>query len=173
VRSLVAVLLLLACRLGPAEAALPPPPFTLEVTPTRVAAGQPVMLQITPRGGTGEFDVYLMWALVPEAAFLTPQGAWSAQPVAFRARLPATGPPVQLRWMPGPAPDIPLALVVVAPGEDPLARFAWAFRPMLTHVSAPAATPAAPLELGALAPLALATAMSCGIVLLAGRAFLA
>ena len=81
-----------------AEAALPAPPFTLDVTPARVGPGQPVRLQITPRGEAGEFDVYLMWEQSEEAAFLTPEGIWSPRPVAFRPRLPARGAPVTVPW---------------------------------------------------------------------------
>jgi hypothetical protein len=165
------VLLALALLVGRAEAALPLPPFTLDVTPTRVSAGEAVQLEITPRGGSGQFDLYVMWALVPEAAFLTPDGAWSPRPVAFRARVPAAGSPLGLRWVPGPPGEIPLALVVVPAGGDPLARFAWTFRPVLVRVTArPAA--AAALESRALAPLAVAILLSCGVVLLAGKPFL-
>ena len=75
-------------------------------------------MQITPRGDAAEFDVYLMWEGSEEAAFLTPQGAWSARPVAFRPRLPARGAPITFEWVPTPPGDVPLALVVVPPGVD-------------------------------------------------------
>ena len=83
-----------------------------------------------PHAYTGApfFDLYIMWALAPEAAFLTPEGVWSPRPVAFRAGMPAAGAPISLRWAPGPPGEIPLALVVVPRGGDPLARFAWTFR---------------------------------------------
>jgi hypothetical protein len=155
-----------------AEAMLPAPPFALDVAPTRVAAGESVLLQITPRGGSGEYDLYIMWALAPEAAFLTPDGVWSPRPVAFRAGVPAAGAPISLRWVPGPPGEIPLALVVLPRGGEPLARFAWTFRPVLAWISARAPASGVPLDLLRLAPLAAAILLSCGIVLLAGRPFL-
>ena len=168
----VAVVLAVVLGAGAAEAALPPPPFALDVTPARVTAGAPVTLTLTPRGGPGAFDVYLMWALSPEAAFLTPEGAWSSGPVAFRAGLAATAEPVRVRWVPGPPGDIPLALVVVPVGADPLERFAWMFRPVVVEVRAVPPDARAPADVGVLAPLAAVTLLSCGIVLLAGRPFL-
>jgi len=168
----VTLLLALALAAGGAEAALPAPPFALDVTPARVTPGQPVTLRITPLGGGGEFDLFLMWALAAEAAFLTPEGGWSPRPVAFRARVPAAGAPLSLRWVPGPPGDIPLALVVVPAGADPLARFAWAFRPVLVEIRARPPAAGAALDVGTLAPLALVTLLSCAVVLLAGRPFL-
>jgi hypothetical protein len=131
-----------------------------------------VLLQITPRGGSGEFDLYIMWALAPEAAFPTPDGVWSPRPVAFRAGVPAAGAPISLRWAPGPPGEIPLALVVAPRGGDPLARFAWTFRPLLAWISARTPARALPLDLLRLAPLAAVTLLSCGIVLFARRPFL-
>src|SRR5262249_23563053 len=69
-RALIGIVMLALAAV--AEAALPAPPFTLDLAPTRVGPGQPVRLQITPRGGDGEFDVYVMWEQSEEAAFLTP-----------------------------------------------------------------------------------------------------
>ena len=168
----VALALLLALGLASgAEAALPAPPFALDVTPSRVAAGQPVQLAITPRGGRGVWDVYLMWAFSPEAAFLTPEGAWSPRPVAFRARVGASGPPITARWIPNRSGDIPLALVVVEAGGDPLARFAWTFRPEIAWISAPPPAGPAPLDVATLAPLAVVTLLACALVVVAGRPF--
>ena len=65
----VLVLLALVTLTGAAEAALPAPPFTLDAAPAHVAHGGTVTLQLTPRGGAGEFDVYLMWETSEEAAF--------------------------------------------------------------------------------------------------------
>jgi len=113
-----------------------------------------------------------MWALAPEAAFLTPDGVWSPRPVAFRAGVPAAGAPISLRWAPGPPGEIPLALVVAPRGGDPLARFAWTFRPLLAWISARTPARALPLDLLRLAPLAAVTLLSCGIVLFARGPFL-
>jgi len=168
-RALALIALLGLATVG--EAALPAPPFTLDVAPTRVGPGQPVRLQITPRGLAGEFDVYLMWEQSEEAAFLTPRGTWAPQPVAFRPRLSARGAPVTVQWIPNPPGDIPLALVVLRPGDDPMTRASWRFRPVVAWVGVePPATSAAPAW-SALAPLAGATLLACGLVALGGAFF--
>jgi len=164
---LVAVLGLAAV----AEATLPAPPFTLDVAPTRVGAGQPVRLSITPRGDAGEFDVYVMWEQSEEAAFLTPQGTWAPHPVAFRPRLAANGAPVTVQWIPNPPGEIPLALVVLRPGDDPMTRAAWSFRPMVTWVRVDTPAPASAVAFSALAPLAGATLLACALVALGGAFF--
>jgi hypothetical protein len=166
-RAVMLALLLLAA--APAEAALPPPPFAFDVTPAHVTPGQSALLRITPRGGPGEFDLYVMWALSPEAAFLTPDGAWSPRPVAFRTRVPAGAAPISARWSPGPPGEIPLALVVVPAGGDPMARFGWTFRPLLVRISAPAAAAPAPRDWSALAPVTIVTILACAVVMLADR----
>jgi hypothetical protein len=164
-------LLLLVGLAGGAEAALPSPPFALDVTPSRVAPGEGVQLEITRRGGPGAWDIYVMWAFSPEAAFLTPEGAWSPRPVAFRARVPAAGPPIVMRWVVNRAGDIPLALVVVEPGGDPLARFQWTFRPEISWLHAPSPADPAPLPGATLAPLAALALLGCALILLTGGAF--
>ena len=72
----------------------------------------------------------------------------------------------------GPGREIPLALVVVPAGGDPLARFAWTYRPTLVRISIQAPGPAAPLDVRGLASLAALTLVACAVVLLAGRPFL-
>lgn len=172
-RRLAAALLASLALAAVADAALPAPPFALDVTPARVRAGEPVRLRITPRGGAaGAFDLYLMWALSPEAAFLTPAGGWSPRPVAFRAGVPAAGPPITAGWVPGPPGDIPLALVVVPAGGDPLARFAWRYRPVLARISASPPAAPAPLDFATLAPLAAITLLACALVVCGGKPFL-
>jgi hypothetical protein len=170
-RRLAVALALALLAPGAAVAALPAPPFALEIAPLRVTAGQPVRLVITPRGGEGLFDLYLMWALSPEAAFLTPQGTWSPQPVAFRAGIRASGEPIVGRWLPGPGREIPLALVVVAAGGDPLARFAWTYRPAFARISVDAPVDRPPLDVGEMAPLAALTLVASVVVLVAGKPF--
>ena len=127
-------------------------------------------MQITPRGDAAEFDVYLMWEGSEEAAFLTPQGAWSARPVAFRPRLPPRGAAITFEWVPTPPGDVPLALVVVPPGVDPLTRAAWTFRPLVTRVKVDLPAPPDPTWT-AFAPLAGATLLACGLVALGGAFF--
>jgi hypothetical protein len=173
VNTLLALLLATLALTGTgAEAALPAPPFALDVSPARIAAGEAALVRITPTGGTGAFDLYLMWALAPEAGFLTPEGVWSPRPVAFRAAVAATGAPITLRWVPSPPGEIPLALVVVPRGGDPMDRFAWEFRPVLAQLSAQAPAPPAALQWRVLAPLAIVTLLACAVVLLGGRPFL-
>jgi hypothetical protein len=168
----VALLTMLTLLAGVGEAALPAPPFTLSATPTRVAAGEAVQLAITPRGGEGHWDLYVMWALVPEAAFLTSEGAWSPRPVPFAARVPAAGPPLGLRWVPAPPGEMPLALLVVPTDTDPLARFDWVFQPVLVHVSVRGPADTVALDLRRLVPLIGATLLACALVLLSGNRFL-
>ena len=156
----------------PGEAALPAPPFTLDVTPVRIAAGESVVLRITPTGGAGSFDLYLMWALAPEAAFLGAEGAWAPRPTAFRAGVAASGAPISVRWTPNSPGEIPLALVVVPAGGDPMDRFAWVFRPVLTALSVRVAASPVPVPWRVLAPLAIGTLLVCTFVLRGGRPFL-
>ena len=153
------------------EAALPAPPFTLDVTPPRVVPGQPVRLSITPSGHSGEYDVYVMWEQSEEAAFLTPEGTWAPHPVAFRPRLSANSAPVTVQWIPNPPAEIPLALVVLRPGDDPMTRAAWSFRPVVTWVRVDTPATASPAAWSALAPLAGATLLACTLVALGGAFF--
>jgi hypothetical protein len=170
-RALAGALTLLALAAS-GEAALPAPPFTLDVTPSGIAAGESVVVRITPTGGAGAFDLYLMWALAPEAAFLGPDGVWAPRPVAFRAGVAAGGAPISARWTPNPPGEIPLALVVVPTGGDPMDRFAWAFRPVLTPLSVRVAASPVPVPWRVLAPLAIGTLLACAFVLREGRPFL-
>jgi hypothetical protein len=165
-------LLALLAFVTPGEAALPSPPFTLDVTPSRIDAGDSVVVRITPTGGAGSFDLYLMWALAPEAAFLGPDGAWAPRPTAFRAGVAAGGAPISARWTANPPGEIPLALVVVPAGGDPMDRFAWAFQPVLAPLSVRVAAAPVPVPWRVLAPLAIGTLVACTFVLRGGRPFL-
>jgi hypothetical protein len=119
----------------PAWAALPAPPFTLDVSPSDVGPGERAVVTLTPRPGApprAALDVYLLWAGDERAAFLAPDGAWASRPVAWRARAtPGEGPIVGEWRTPGPAGALRLALVVVPAGGDPLARRDWTYRPEL------------------------------------------
>jgi hypothetical protein len=157
---------------GPAHAALPAPPFALEVTPSRVTEGDAVTLTVTPRAATGgPWDVYVVWLFSERAAFLGADGAWSQRPVPFRAGL-AAGETARVVWRrAGPAADVTLALVVVRPGDDPLERLDWTFHPTLASVrvaGAPGAGP--PRPWGLLAVLALAAAVAA-VLVCGGRPF--
>lgn len=132
---------------APVRAALPSPPFALEVAPTRPRVGEGTEVRVVPRGGTGHYDLYVMWATGVRAAFLAPDGRWSPRPVAWASGVAARGAAVSRRWpTPGPPGQVPLALVVVDVGGDPLDRAQWRFRPTLVSVRAPgtASIPAPP-----------------------------
>jgi len=144
-KSLVALLLAQAASVTPAAAALPSPPFALYATPAQPSAGEAVTITVVPRGGTGRYDLYLMWATGVRAAFLTPDGRWSPRPIPWLVGASAASGVIAQRWgVPGPPGDVPLALVMVAPGADPLDRTQWQSRPALAslRVSRQASRPA-------------------------------
>lgn len=124
--------------LGPAsaEAALPGPPFELELSSTSLIEGQSVEVRVAGRPGGARderYDVYLMLASVEEAAFLTPDGTWAPGPVAYARAMSATDPPVVRAWPKvWPAGRFALGLVVVPPAGDPLSRREWRYRPAIT-----------------------------------------
>jgi hypothetical protein len=93
--------------------------------------------------------------------------------VPFRARASASGSPIVARWVPNPPGEIPLTLVVVPAGADPLARFAWTFRPLVVPVSVPPPAAPTPLDVAVLGPLAAVTLLACALVVLTGKPFVA
>jgi hypothetical protein len=112
-------------------AALPAAPFALSVAPARAAVGETVSVTVTPRGGTGTWDLYVLWLYSERAAFLADDGTWRPRPARFRAGM-AAGQSVSGRWTRvGPAGAATLALIAVEPGGDPLARLDWRFEPSL------------------------------------------
>lgn len=159
----LALLLLGAAR---AHAALPPPPFDLGVTPSAASEGDAVTVAITPRAASGgPWDVYVLWLFTERAAFLGAGGAWSQQPVPFRARL-AAGESARGGWSGvGPPGDVTLALVVVRPGADPLERLDWTFQPALASVRvAPAPGTGPPRPWATLAALAAAAGVAAALL---------
>ncbi|MGH7356384.1 MAG: YfhO family protein, partial [Candidatus Rokuibacteriota bacterium] len=172
--ALTAVLFVAA---GPASAALPEPPFTLDVSPSDVGPGRRVVVTVAPRAGPGSagaFDVYLMWAGDERAAFLTRDGAWAPRPVAWRADVTsAGGGALVAEWRtPYPVGAVRLALVVVPAGGDPLARREWRFRPevLTLTVRGPSRTGGG-VTPGELWPMLVATLLVCGIVAFYRRKF--
>lgn len=171
-RAMLAAMLLLVA--AAADAALPAPPFELIVSATTVGEGQPLTLRIAPSGREGareRFDVYVLLASVIEGAFLTPAGAWSAQPVPYAHDVsPADGPVIRQwprAWPPG---RYALGLVVVPPGVDPLARADWRYRPRVVWIDiVRARADAGPPATGQLVMLAVAGAGAIALVGLAGR----
>jgi hypothetical protein len=164
----VAIAVAVVLAAGRTEATLPEAPVTLSVSPSTLAAGQPVDLTLTPRGGGGPWDVYVVWLYSERAAFLGADGDWHPRPVPFRARL-APGPAVTGRWRnagpPGPAT---LALVAVEPGADPLDRLSWRWQPSLARVTIAGPAPAAAAN-GGPAIVAVAGLVAVAIVLLWAR----
>lgn len=164
----VLVAALVAAGAGRAAAELTPGPFRLAVSPPQAPVGQPVDIRIEPRGShAGAWDIYLMWATGERAAFLSPQGAWVPARTPFRTAV-AAGASVVAPWMrPGPAGEIPLAMVLVGPGGDPLDRRQWAFRPELASVTVGApAPPAFGMAWPHSAMVVAVAAMACALVLL-------
>jgi hypothetical protein len=118
-----------------AEAVLPAPPFDLALSSTSLTEGETITVRVVPRAtgrADGPYDVYVLLASVEEGAFLTPEGAWAPRPVAYARGLSTTDPPIERRWPKAwPAGRNALALVVVPPGGDPLARAEWRYRPAI------------------------------------------
>jgi hypothetical protein len=137
-------------------AGLPPPPFDFEISPARVPEGGSTTIEVAPATrssvGTGTYDVYVMWAYSEEAAFLTPQGAWAPVPVALaRNTTVQSAPTLRVAWNGArPVMDIPLAVLVVPAGADPLDRARWTYRPVIRWLSVSARSRSWSLTSGAL-----------------------
>jgi hypothetical protein len=162
----VAAVVMLAGGTGTAAAALAEPPFALSVAPARPTLGATVTVSVTPRGGAGTWDLYVVWLYSERAAFLAPDGTWRPRPVPFGTRV-AAGQALSGPWKAvGPAGPATLALLAVEPGADPLERLDWRVRPSLAslHVDDPAA-PAGGVPVGTLLALGLAGAVAIAIVL--------
>lgn len=136
---------------APAEGRLPASPFELSVLPSSLRVGEPATIRIELAGGTaagrtaGErYDLYVVWLLRTEAAYLAPTGVWSAQPVPYRRSVSPSGfTGIEDRWRIGPAGWMSLALVTVKHGGRPPARENWQFRPSVRWVRViPAPSPA-------------------------------
>lgn len=134
------------------EAALPAPPFDLELSSTSLVEGQAVTVRVTARpGGTGSerYDLYLQLASSEEAAFLTPEGTWAPRPVPYARAASTTDPPIVRQWPRAwPPGRHALGLVVVPASGDPLSRPEWSYRPAtawlrIAPLHPPAAGPAA------------------------------
>jgi hypothetical protein len=171
-RALLALATLLVATA--AEAALPPAPFALSASPVALVEGAPLVVSIAPVRGeaAGErFDLYVVLASVAQAAFLTPQGAWVAQPTPYaQGRTTADGPLTRQWPKAWPSGRHALGLVVVPAGAEPLARADWRFRPSIAWIDvAPAAPGSTPADRGTLALLVLSLAVAIALVWWAGR----
>jgi hypothetical protein len=129
---------LVAC--GTAHAALPLPPFDLSVSPARVVEGESATITIraVDEGTTGaRYDIYLVWALSERAAFLKLDSMWSPTAVPYyRGVSPSEFARASTPWRTiRPSGHVPLAMVVVPAGVDPMDRARWTFRPVMRWVT--------------------------------------
>lgn len=173
-RSLALAALLAALAATPVEAALPAPPFDLELSSTSLVEGQAVTVLVTPRpGGTDSerYDLYLQLASSEEAAFLTAEGTWAPRPVPYARAASTTDPPIVGQWPRAwPPGRHALGLVVVPASGDPLSRPEWRYRPAIIWLRI------APLRSGDAGPaaairglLSVAAAVAVALVCWAGR----
>jgi hypothetical protein len=157
-----------------AEAALPRAPFALSASPTTLVEGAPIEVRVTPvpseTSGEG-FDLYVVLASVAQAAFLTPDGGWVAQPTPYAQRRTTGDGPLQRRWSKAwPSGRHALGLVVVPVGADPLARADWRFQPSIAWIDVTPAAPATtPPDRTTLALLVLALGGAIALVWWAGH----
>jgi hypothetical protein len=155
-------------------AALRPPPLEFVLSPEIVEPGRPITIRIAAHAssewlGSGPLDVYVMWATTDRAAFLTPNGAWSPTPVALRQGIQSGSAVTAIEWQPRPPGELPLAMVAVPSGADPLRRSSWRFQPVLR--SARVATPASggPADRRTAAALLAAAMVATAVVALVPR----
>lgn len=170
-----AVLMMLAIvALGPAPAdsSLREPPIAFTISPRLVAPDQPLTLRVVAAPAArwaheSPLDVYIMWATTERAAFLGPDGVWSPVPVAFRPSVNAASAPMVLEWRPPePHGEIPLAMVAVPAGVDPLLRSNWTYRPVLRSARVAVQAPHRPLDSFTVAAVLSATALAILLVAL-------
>jgi hypothetical protein len=134
---------LLVALAGPTAAALPSPPLDFGVAAETAAPDGPITIRVAALPGRPwppgmALDVYVLWATGERAAFLRPDGVWSPIPVPFRPAMDATSPPAVLVWRPlRRHAEIPLAMLAVPAGVDPLRRGGWTHRPMLRSIRVP------------------------------------
>jgi len=157
-----------------AAAALPAPPFALSASPAALVEGAPVVVTIAPAPGarsSERLDLYVVLASVAQAAFLTPEGAWVAEPTPYARDRTTKDGPLTRQWPKAwPSGRHALGLVVVPAGGEPLARADWRFRPSIAWIDVAAAAPGTPgVERGTTWLLALALGVAIAIVWWAAR----
>jgi hypothetical protein len=143
--------------------------------PARADQSETVRLAITPRAvgaarRTTPVDLYLVWAFRPDARFIGPDGAWSAEPVPVRRSVSLAGlGPVTIDWPADPPGAISLALLAVEPGAHPVDRTRWVWSPELRWVTVRAPSTIDARAQRVLAGLGLAAAAGVAIVLVYAR----
>lgn len=155
-------------------AALHEPPIEFTLSPPTVDRGRTLTIRIAPMthsdwASSGPLDVYLMWATTDRAAFLRPDGAWSPTPVALRRGMEPGSPMIAMEWNPNPPGEVPLAMVAVPTGADPLLRSSWRFRPVLRSVRVAGPPVRLAIDFGTAAALLAATVLAIGIVAVVPR----
>jgi hypothetical protein len=162
----------LALGPAPVDSSLREPPVAFTLSPRLVAPDQPLTLRVVAAPAArwaheSPLDVYIMWATTERAAFLGPDGVWSPVPVAFRPSMNAASAPMVLEWRPPePHGEIPLAMVAVPAGVDPLLRSNWTYRPVLRSARVAVEAPHRPLDSFTAAAVLSATALAILLVAL-------
>jgi hypothetical protein len=157
-----------------AAAALHKPPIEFTLSPPTVDRGRALTIRIAPMPhsewtSSGPLDVYLMWATTERAAFLRPDGAWSPTPVALRRGMEPGSPMIVMEWNPHPPGEVPLALVAVPTGADPLFRSNWRFRPVLRSARVAGPPVRFAIDVATAVPLLAATVLAIGVVAVVPR----
>lgn len=143
--------------------------------PASANHSETLRIGITARAVTGErrvapVDLYLVWAFRPDARFIGPDGAWSAEPIAVRRNVTLSAlAPTTIDWPAEPAGAISLALVAVEPGAHPVDRTRWVWSPELRWVTVRTPTGIDARAQRILAGLGLAAAAGVAIVLVYAR----
>ena len=169
-RIVVMVALIAFATPGAAAARLDEPPLDFTVSPRLVTPDETIGIRVAPAPAarwqdTTPLDVYVMWATTERAAFLGPDGAWSPIPVPVRRDMQPTTLPVTVEWRrPGPAGNVPLAMVAVPSGADPLLRSDWRYRPVLQLARVAAAGRRSSVDVAVASSVLLATALAILVV---------
>lgn len=164
------VVALLAALADPTAAALPSPPLDFSVVAETATPDGPITIRVAALPGRPwprdmALDVYVMWATGERAAFLRPDGVWSPTPVPFRPAMDAASPPAVLVWRPlRQHAEIPLAMLAVSAGVDPLRRGKWTYRPMLRSIRVPVEGGVRPYDVTIVASLAAAAGLAILVV---------
>lgn len=149
-----------------ASSSLPRPPLEFTVSPDTVALHAPITIRVAPKSAEAwpshlRLDVYVMWATTERAAFLGPDGVWSPTPVPFRPSMDRASAPIVLEWRPlRQHPHIPLAMLAVPAGVDPLRRSTWRYQPVLRSTRVAVESPVRPYDLATAVSLIAATGLA-------------
>lgn len=114
----------------PLELAVPSHAAHLETVPIAIRA------RARANAASATADLYLVWAFRPDARFLTPDGAWTSEPVPIHRGVRLAGlQPLRVDWRAEPAGSISFALLAVKAGGHPIDRANWLWSPELSWVT--------------------------------------